>query len=200
MTTRAVFIDRDGTLIEEAGYLNHLDRLKFFPYSVDAVRQLNRAGFMVVVITNQAGVARGIVPAAFLETAHRHISAVLSAGGARVDHYYHCPHHPDGIVEGLNIQCDCRKPGAGLWRQAASDIGIDLASSYSIGDRWRDVQAARAAGTRAVMVRTGYGRSEEARPKAGLTADEITDNLAGAVSWILEHATRPSSPATAAPR
>lgn len=196
MNTRAVFIDRDGTLIEEAGYLNDLDRLHFFPYSVDAVRQLNRAGFTVIVITNQAGIARGIVPEAFLDVAHGHISAVLAAGGARVDRYYHCPHHPEGIVPHLAIECDCRKPRPGLWRRAAADLGIDLANSYSIGDRWRDVRAGRAAGTHAVMVRTGYGRSEEVRTKVDVTADAIVDNLAGAVSWILEHATTPSSPAT----
>lgn len=188
MARQAVFIDRDGTLIEEAGYLNHLDRLVFFPYTVDAVRQLNRAGFVVVVITNQAGIARGIVPADFVSTAHGHMSAVFSAGGARVDAYYHCPHHPDGIREGLNIECDCRKPRPGLWRRAAADLDLDLARSYSIGDRWRDVEAARAAGTRAVIVRTGYGRSEAARPKAGLTADAVVDNLAAAVGWILGEA------------
>ena len=197
MNTRAVFIDRDGTLIEEAGYLNHLDRLRFFPYTVDAVRQLNRAGFTVIVITNQAGIARGIVPEPFLDTAHGHISSLLAAGGARVDRYYHCPHHPDGIVPGLAIDCDCRKPRPGLWRQAAADLGIDLEHSYSIGDRWRDVRAARAAGTHAIMVRTGYGRSEELKTNIEVTADAIVDTLAGAVSWILEHATTASSPATA---
>lgn len=186
MSTRAVFIDRDGTLIEEAGYLNHLDRLRFFPYTVDAVRQLNRAGLVVVVVTNQAGIARGIVPEAFLEKAHGHISAVLGAGGAHIDRYYHCPHHPDGIVEGLNIDCDCRKPQPGLWKKAATEMGLDLSRSFSIGDRWRDVEAARAAGTRVVMVRTGYGRADEKTPVPGLDADAIVDNLAGAVAWILQ--------------
>ena len=146
MSTRGVFIDRDGTLIEETGYLNDLSRLKLFPYTVDAVRQLNRAGFVVVVVTNQAGIARGIVPEAFVETAHAHISRVLQAGGARIDRYYHCPHHPDGIVQGLNRTCDCRKPAPGLWRQAARELSIDLTQSFTIGDRWLDVRAGRAAG------------------------------------------------------
>lgn len=185
MKHRAVFVDRDGTLIEEAGYLNHLDRLTFFPYTVDAVRQLNRAGFLVVVITNQAGIARGIVSAAFLETAHRHISARLAAGGAHVDAYYHCPHHPDGIVEGLGRPCDCRKPQPGLLHRAAADLGIDLARSFTVGDRWHDLEAGRAAGTRTVLVRTGYGTADEQQPRAGIVADAVTDNMAGATAWIL---------------
>src|SRR5512140_2253832 len=94
----AVFLDRDGTLIEEAGYLERLERLVFFPYSVDAVRALNVAGFAVVVITNQAGIARGIVREAFVGEAHDHISRRLAAGGAHVDGFYYCPHHPDGSV------------------------------------------------------------------------------------------------------
>jgi D-glycero-D-manno-heptose 1,7-bisphosphate phosphatase len=186
----AVFVDRDGTLIEEAGYLNHLDRLVFFPYSVDAVRQLNRGGFSVVVITNQAGIARGIVPESFLAKAHQHISARLEAGGATVGAYYHCPHHPDGIVESLRRKCDCRKPQPGLLLRAAADLDIDLARSFTVGDRWQDLQAGRAAGTGAVLVRTGYGKAEEQAPRAGISADAVVDNLAGAAAWILSRARR----------
>jgi D-glycero-D-manno-heptose 1,7-bisphosphate phosphatase len=183
----AVFIDRDGTLIEEAGYLNHLDRLILFPYTVDAVRQLNRGGFAIVVITNQAGIARGIVPEAFLATAHRYISARLEAGGARVDAYYYCPHHPEGVVEPLRQVCDCRKPQPGLLRRAAAELDLDLARSFTIGDRWHDVAAGRAAGTRTVLVRTGYGEGEALQPAAG-SADAVVDNLAEAAAWILEEA------------
>ena len=93
---RAVFLDRDGTLIEEVGYLDRLDRVRFFPYSVDAVRLLNRAGFVVVVATNQAGIARGFFDEAFVEATHRSLADTLAAGGARVDGFYYCPHHPDG--------------------------------------------------------------------------------------------------------
>lgn len=185
LSRRAVFIDRDGTLIEEAGYLNRLDRLRFFPFTVDAVRQLNRAGFAVVVITNQAGIARGIVTEDFVATTHRHISERLEAGGARVDGYYHCPHHPHGIVESFRLKCECRKPQPGLIRRAAADLDIDLASSYTVGDRWHDVQAGRAAGTSALLVRSGYGASDERAPRDGLIADAVVDNLAGAAAWIL---------------
>src|SRR4029450_13700222 len=96
--TRAVFLDRDGTLVEEAGYLDRLDRLVYFPYSVDAVRVLNQAGFAVVVVTNQAGIARGIVQESFVAEAHRAIADRLAAGGARAEGDYHCPHHPAGGV------------------------------------------------------------------------------------------------------
>src|SRR3954464_13935529 len=96
--TRAVFLDRDGTLIEESGYLERLERMVFFPYSVDAVRSLNRAGFAVVVVTNQAGIARGIVKEPFVAEAHQAITDRLAAGGARIDGYYYCPHYRTGVV------------------------------------------------------------------------------------------------------
>src|SRR3954447_10205660 len=95
---KAVFLDRDGTLVQEAGYLDRLERLIFFPYSIDAVRLLNRSGFAVVIVTNQAGIARGIFKESFVAEAHQHISARLEAGGARVDAYYYCPHHPEASV------------------------------------------------------------------------------------------------------
>ena len=183
VSKRAVFIDRDGTLIEEAGYLNHLDRLIFFPFTVDAVRQLNRGGFVVVVVTNQAGIARGIVTESFVADAHRHISSRLAAGGARVDAYYHCPHHPAGTVESLKIVCDCRKPRPGLLLRASAELDIDLGASFLVGDRWHDLRAGQAAGTRTILVRTGYGKAEEASPQAG--ANAIVDNLAAAAAWIL---------------
>lgn len=185
---RAVFLDRDGTLIEEAGYLDRLERLQFFPFAVDAVRLLNRGGLAVVIVTNQAGIARGIVRPAFVEEAHAHIADRLAAGGARVDGFYHCPHHPDGIVESLRLQCRCRKPEPGLLLQAAGDLNLDLASSVVVGDRWHDLEAGLKVGARGVLVRTGYGRSEERAPRAGTTPAAVVDNLMEAVSWILREA------------
>jgi len=185
---RAVFLDRDGTLIEEAGYLERLDRLIFFPYTVDAVRQLNRAGFLVVVITNQAGIARGIVSEEFVSIAHEHISRRLEAGGARVNAYYHCPHHPRGVVESLRTVCECRKPQPGMFRKAAAELHIDLSQSFSVGDRWHDVDAGRAAGTRTLLVRTGYGAATERTTRDGPAPDAVVDNLAAAAAWILTNA------------
>ncbi len=188
MMRPAVFLDRDGTLIEEAGYLDRLERLVFFPFSVDAVRLLNRAGLAVVVVTNQAGVARGIFPESFVAEAHAHLRERLAAGGARLDGFYYCPHHPDGTIEGYRRSCDCRKPGDAMLRRAAAELDLDLRQSIVVGDRWHDIEAGKRAGTRTVLVRTGYGRTEEQRPKDDIAADAIADNLIGAVSWILTEA------------
>ena len=182
----AVFLDRDGTMIEDVGYLDSLSRIDFYPWTVDAIRLLNRAGFPVVVVTNQSGIARGMFTDAFVGETHRAISARLAAGGARVDAYYHCPHHPDGRVAEYAQGCDCRKPGRGMIDRAANDLGLDPARSFVVGDRWLDVQLARAVGARAILVRTGTGAAEETRPPEGVTADAVVDNLAAATAWILK--------------
>lgn len=182
---QAVFLDRDGTLLEEANYLSELERLSFFPFAIDAVRLLNRAGLAVVVVTNQAGIARGIVEESFVAQAHAEMRARLAAGGARVDGYYYCPHHPQGIVERYRQACDCRKPAPGLLRRAAADLDLDLAASFVVGDQLHDLQAGRAVGARGVLVRTGYGRKQEARPDRPIEPDAIVDNVIGAVAWIL---------------
>ncbi len=181
----AVFLDRDGTLIEDVGYLDRLDRIALFPWTVDAIRALNRGGFIVVVITNQSGVARGFFTEAFVEETHRHLAAQLAAGGARIDAYYYCPHHPDGTVAAYRRQCECRKPASGLVDRAVRELDLDPARSFVVGDKWLDVELARAAGARGILVRTGTGAAEEARPRPGVSADVIVDNLAGAASWIL---------------
>jgi D-glycero-D-manno-heptose 1,7-bisphosphate phosphatase len=184
----AVFLDRDGTLIEEAGYLDRLERLVFYPYSVDAVRLLNRANLAVVIITNQAGVARGIFREAFVAEAHRHVTMKLQAGGARVEGFYYCPHHPEASIEAYRKSCECRKPKPGMLRQAADDLKLDLARSFVIGDRWHDLQAGDAVGARGILVRTGYGRTEEASSKPHAAPAAIVDNLIEAASWILRAA------------
>jgi D-glycero-D-manno-heptose 1,7-bisphosphate phosphatase len=181
----AVFLDRDGTLIEDVGYLDRLDRVTFFPWTVDTIRALNRAGLAMVVVTNQSGIARGMFPEAFVEETHRYLTAHLEAGGARVDAYYYCPHHPRGTVDPYSRRCDCRKPGRGLVDRAARDLGLDPERSFVVGDTWLDVQLGRAVGARAILVRTGMGAVEERRPPSGVTADAVVDNLAAAASWIL---------------
>jgi D-glycero-D-manno-heptose 1,7-bisphosphate phosphatase len=183
----AVFLDRDGTIIEDVGYLRRLDQLALFPWSVDAIRALNRAGLTVVVTTNQAGVARGLLTEAFVDETHRELSRRLEAGGARIDAYYHCPHHPtEGVVPEFTKACDCRKPGCGLVDRAARDLSLDPAQSFVVGDTWLDVGMARAAGARAILVRSGAGAEQERSMKpADLSADAIVDNLAAAASWIL---------------
>ena len=182
---RAVFLDRDGTLIEEVGYLDRVERVDLYPWSIDAIRLLNRAGLRVVMVTNQSGVARGFFSEAVVEEVHAHIADLLEAGGAHIDAYYYCPHHPDGKVRQYAQACDCRKPGRGLVDRAVRELGVDPSASFVVGDRWLDVALARAVGGRGVLVRTGYGATEESRPPEGLRADAIADNLIGAVSWTL---------------
>ena len=181
----AVFLDRDGTLIQDIGYLRFTREVTFYPWSIDAVRALNQAGFPVVVITNQSGVARGILTEPMIEGVHRHLSKLLDAGGAHIDAYYYCPHHPEGSVELYRTHCDCRKPGCGMIERASADLDLDPARSFVIGDKWMDVGSARAAGARGILVRTGYGANEETEPLPDLTADAVVDNLVEAVSWIL---------------
>lgn len=178
-----VFLDRDGTLIEEVGYLDAVERVSFYPFSVDAVRLLNRAGLAVVIVTNQSGVARGYFDEALVDATHTHITAALARGGARVDGFYYCPHHPEGRIAAYRVDCDCRKPRPGLILKAARDLDLDLGRSFVVGDRAHDVATGVSAGARGVLVRTGYGRSHEA--EAAPSAAAVTDNLAGAVSWIL---------------
>ena len=181
----AVFLDRDGTMIEDVGYLDAIARVAFYPWTIDSIRALNRAGLVVVVVTNQSGIARGILDEALVEATHQHLSAMLEAGGARVDGYYYCPHHPRGTVAPFDRECDCRKPARGLIDRAVTDLGLDPARSFVVGDKWTDVQLARAVGARAILVRTGGGAAEERRPVTGVAADAIVDNLAAAASWIL---------------
>jgi len=149
---------------------------------------LNHAELPVVIVTNQAGVARGIFPESFVAEAHAHLRDRLAAGGATLDGFYYCPHHPDGTVEPYRRSCDCRKPGDAMLRRAAAELDIDLARSTVVGDRWHDIEAGARVGARTVLVRTGYGRTEEQRPKQGVNADAMADNLIEAVSWILQEA------------
>ena len=183
----AVFLDRDGTLIEDADYLRRLDQLTLLPWTVDALRLLTRSGFAAVVVTNQSGVARGIVTEDFVRETHAVLDARLAAGGARVDAYYYCPHHPDAAIDQYRRQCRCRKPAAGMIEEAASDLALDLSQSWMVGDRWRDIEAGRNAGVRSILVRSGAARSGQIAPGDG--ADAILNNLMEAVGWILRAST-----------
>ncbi len=187
MTVPAVFLDRDGTLIEEVGYLDRLERLRLFPYSIDAVRLLNRAGFKVVVVSNQAGVARGFFDEAFVLEVQRAIDADLTASHARIDGWYYCPHHPDAPLAAYRRQCGCRKPQPGMVRQAERELGIDAVKSHVVGDRWLDVELARNVGATGILVRTGYGAAEERHRPDGLDARFVADDLMEAVAWILRN-------------
>ena len=187
-TTRpAVFLDRDGTMNEEAGYIDRLDRLVLYPCAIDAIRLFRRAGYLVVVITNQAGVAQGLYGEDFVETTARFLADRAKLGDTQIDGHYYCPHSPDAVVERYRVDCECRKPKAGMARRAAEELGIDLARSVVIGDRWRDLAVAQAVGARGIMVKTGYGATEALRPPPGMTADAVCDDLIGAAVWLLDH-------------
>jgi D-glycero-D-manno-heptose 1,7-bisphosphate phosphatase len=186
-SNRAVFLDRDGTMIEDVGYLSRVEQLALYPWTTDAIRALNRAGFSVVVTTNQSGIARGLFAESDLDIVHRELDRRLSAGGAVIRAYYYCPHHPAGTVPAYTRACDCRKPGAGMIDRAVRELGIDPAASAVVGDTWRDVGLARNAGAKAVLVRTGSGAASERRPPEDLSADAMCDNLAAAASWILQN-------------
>jgi D-glycero-D-manno-heptose 1,7-bisphosphate phosphatase len=181
----AVFLDRDGTIVEDVGYLHRSDQLAIFPWTVDAIRALNRAGLPVIVVTNQSAIARGILTEPALDEIHRELDRALAAGGATVDAYYYCPHHPQGQVDEYAIVCGCRKPAAGMIERAERELGVDPARSYVVGDSWVDVGLARVVGARAVLVRSGHGAEQEASPPRHLAADAVLDNLAAAASWIL---------------
>ena len=181
----AVFLDRDGTVLEEAGYLDRLERLVFFPFAIDAIRLLNRGGFAVVIITNQSGVGRGMYEEEFVVRAHAVVDERVKAGGGRVDGFYYCPHHPTAELERYRRDCDCRKPGPGMLRAAAADLDLDLSRSFAVGDKWTDVQAGLAAGGKGILVRTGYGRSSETSPRRSVEPTFVADDLIAAVSWIL---------------
>jgi D-glycero-D-manno-heptose 1,7-bisphosphate phosphatase len=158
MPREAVFLDRDGTLIEEVNYLSSPEQVRLIPGATEAVRRLNETDTLVVVVTNQAGVARGYFPESRVAEVHAHLSALLAERGARIDAYYHCPHHPTEGVGAYRMSCDCRKPQPGLLFTAARELGIDLSRSWMIGDKFCDARAGEAAGCRTLLVRTGHGR------------------------------------------
>lgn len=164
----AAFIDRDGTLVAKRDYLADPEGVELVPGAAAALRRLRRAGYALVVVTNQSGIARGLYTPADYEAVRRRIDAVLAAEGVRLDGVYHCPHHPD-----LSGPCDCRKPGVGLYRRAAAQLGLDLGRSLYIGDRLKDVEPAEVLGGRAFLVRTGYGEGEA--PAAPLGVRVVAD-------------------------
>lgn len=186
----AIFLDRDGTMIHDVGYLSRLEDVRWFPWTIDAVRLLNRAGFLVFVLTNQGGIGLGLCSEATVHAVHAAMDTDLEAAGASVDGWYFCPHHPRAVVPALRIDCSCRKPRPGLVRAAQRAHDVDLAASFVIGDKTIDVELAAAVGARGVLVLTGYGESELTRHGGHMPgAAHVAANLMEATSWILQHST-----------
>lgn len=184
----AVFLDRDGTICEEMGYLNHISRLNIFPFAAAAITRLNRAGYPVIVITNQSGVARRIFPEELVAEVHHRLTEELGAAGAQINAVYYCPHvKADG--------CTCRKPLPGLVQQAAQEHDLDLGSSVVVGDRYADVAMAHVVGASGILVKTGYGRGDLEYHGAEWPRqpDAIAEDLTDAVEWILKRPARAAS-------
>lgn len=177
----AVFLDRDGTICEEMGYLNHITRFRMFPFAAAAIRRLNEKSLPVVVVTNQSGVARGMFPESLIHEVHERMTSQLAASGVRVDGFYYCPHRAED-------ECECRKPHARLLERAAQELGLELSRSFVVGDRYADVEMGRRVGAKSALVLTGYGRGElqwhgKEWPHQ---PDFVAEDLSSAVDWILQ--------------
>ncbi len=165
---KAVFLDRDGTINVELEFLHRPEEFRFIEGAPQAIKLLNDAGFRVIVVTNQSGIARGYYDEAAVMRLHRFVDEELARFGASIDAYYFCPHHPEYSTDPEGKACRCRKPGAGMLLKAAADLSLDLAASYMIGDKITDVQAGLNAGCRPILVRTGYGAAEAALLPQGI--------------------------------
>ena len=187
MAIPSVFLDRDGTLIEDVGYVDRLERLRLYPWSIEAVRLLQRAGFAVVVVTNQPGVARGMVDEQVVLDAFAYLQGQCAQAGTALAGHYYCPHLPDAPLLVYRRACQCHKPRPGLLHQAAADLDLALDRSVVIGDRWTDVRVARAVGARGILVKTGYGATQAATQPDDLSADAHAAHLLEAVGWVLGH-------------
>ncbi len=180
MTRRAVFLDRDGTLIEERVYLSEPEGVVLLPGATAALSDLREAGFTLVVVTNQSGIAQGLYGEHEYRAVARRLDDLLAEAGSPVDATLYCPHHPD-----FGPACECRKPATGMYRQAADELGLSLADSYYVGDKAPDVIPAHDLGGVGVLVRTGYGADEAARVPAGTV---VVEDLAAVARFILARA------------
>jgi D-glycero-D-manno-heptose 1,7-bisphosphate phosphatase len=185
MLRAALFLDRDGVIVREVEYLADPSQVVLIPGAAAAIARLNAAALPVVVVTNQAGVARGYFSEARVDDVHRHLSQLLEIEGARIDRYYYCPHHPTAGKGAYRRECTCRKPRPGMLLQAARDLGLDLERSFLVGDKVSDVQAG-AVCRQALLVRTGYGTTEAARlAEHGMGSVQVHDDLRAAVDYCL---------------
>ena len=185
---KAVFLDRDGTINEEMGYINHISRFKIFSFVPEAIRILNESGYKVIVVTNQSGVARGYFDEQLVREVHKKLLHKVELTGARIDAIYYCPHHPDEGKPPYRIDCECRKPKTGMIQKAKKAFNLDMARSFMIGDRYKDVEFGRNAGLHTVMVLTGYGKGEYMyqRQQWAKMPEHISKNLLEAAIWIKE--------------
>ncbi len=183
----AVFLDRDGTINEQMGYINHISRFVLLAGAAEAIARLNQLHIPVIVVSNQSGLGRGYFPEELLEQVHAKMHRLLAKKGAHIDGLYWCPHHPDAKVTRFKKKnCGCRKPDIGLLKQAATELDLDLKHSFMIGDRWSDLKCGKKAGTQSILVLTGYGRGdlEYIGPNQQVQPDFVAEDLPAAVDWI----------------
>lgn len=178
---RAVFLDRDGTINEESGYLFRKEDCRFIPGALSAISELHKAGFLIIVVTNQSGIARGLYNEVDLEKLHTFMNEEIEAAGGKVVSWYHCPHHPD--YPGDATQCDCRKPLPGMLHRAARELAIDLGASWMVGDKLADINAGLAAGCQTILVKTGYGAEAAAASPPGVV---VLPDLRAAAAHIID--------------
>lgn len=188
MKRPAVFFDRDGTVNEQMGYINHISRFHLLPGVSEAIRLLNENDFLAIIVTNQSGVARGYFPIELIHEVHSFMMESLRSNGANIDAIFFCPHYPGGKVPEHSCECDCRKPGTGLIDQARKSFDIDMSRSYLVGDHITDLELAHRCNLEGVMVKTGYGLGDVSYilPQAAIKPCYIADDLLDAVKWILE--------------
>jgi len=188
MMRPAVFIDRDGTINEQRGYINHTSRFVLLPSVGEAISLLNKNNHIVVVTSNQSGVARGYFPIQLVKEIHKLMEQKLAKDNAHVDGIYFCPHHPDGVVPEYSRECSCRKPDVGLIKQAEVELDIDMETSYVIGDCLVDIEFAHNANLPGILVLTGYGKGElkYSMPHKSITPAYVAEDLLNAVKWILK--------------
>lgn len=184
MTRPCCFLDRDGVLIHDVGYLSDPRDVQLFDGAAQALRRLNESGIPVVLVTNQSGVARGYFEERVIADVHAHLQALLGAEGAHLDGIYHCPHHPDAEDAQYGIDCPCRKPKPGMLQAAARDLDLDLASSFMIGDKLSDVEAGERAGCRSILVQTGKGVDQtlETVRGAGFARAHVAAGIVAAIA------------------
>jgi D-glycero-D-manno-heptose 1,7-bisphosphate phosphatase len=187
MGHKAVFLDRDGTINEEVGYVNHIERFILLPRVGPAIRLLNQHQWKTVVVTNQSGVARGYFPESLIHQVHQKMQELLKREGAHLDGIYYCPHHPDIGIPPYRQKCRCRKPATGLIEEAVEELALDTSLSYMVGDRGMDIEFAHQIGAKAILVLTGYGKGEWKyfREQWKVKPDHVAEDLFEAVQWIL---------------
>lgn len=156
----AAFLDRDGVVIEDGNYISKIEEIFFLPKAIDAIKLLNNSGYLVVITTNQSGIARGFFTEADLDKIHTHIKLSLLKYDAKIDFFYYCPHHPTEGIGSYNKNCDCRKPAAGMLYKAARENNININRSFLVGDKINDLEAGKKLGIVSYLVKTGYGRKE----------------------------------------